>query len=56
MEQTIHTAINWLDYDRIKSILEQYGFAVYGEDSENALREALRENIMDGTIPQEEVI
>lgn len=54
-KQSSHTAINWMDRAEIVSILESAGIACYDhEDTEN-LREALRANVMDGTIPEDEL-
>jgi len=50
MEQGTHKAINWLDRSEIQNILEKYGFAVNDDESTDDLREALRDNIADGTI------
>ena len=50
MDQALHTAINNLDRSQIVEILEAYGFGVSDEETTNDLREALRENMMDGTI------
>jgi len=53
MKQDIHTQINWLSRKQIRTILEGYGFAVYDAESTDDLRDALRDNIQDGTIPKE---
>jgi len=45
-----HKAINWMDRSRIVSILEDYGFACYDRETDDDLRNALRENIADATI------
>ena len=50
--QDVHTKINWLNSHEVKHILESNGFAVDPTESEGDLREALRENIMDNTIPE----
>lgn len=50
MDQEIHKAINWLDREKIVEILESYGFACYDKETTDELRDALRENIADGTI------
>ena len=50
MDQETHTRINWLDREDIVKILENYGFACYDSESTDALRDALRSNIADGTI------
>lgn len=50
MDQKYHTAINWMDRSQITKILEDYGFAVYDSESTDELREALRNNVVDGTI------
>jgi hypothetical protein len=36
--------------ERVKEILESYGFAVYDSETTEELREALFENVKDGTI------
>lgn len=55
MDNEIHKQINWLDRERIVQILENYGIACYNDESTDELREALRINIMDGTIPEEDL-
>jgi len=44
--------INWLDRTQVIQILEDYGFACYDNESTDELRNALRTNIDDGTIPR----
>lgn len=53
--QAIHTAINWMDYGPLKELLEEYGIAVNSSDSEDDLREAVRANVLDGTIPRSRI-
>jgi len=53
--QAIHTAINRMDYGPLKELLEEFGFAVNHDESEDDLREAVRANVVDGTIPQERI-
>lgn len=55
MNQEIHKAINWLDRSDIETLLETHGFAVYDTESTDELRESLRENVMDGTIPASDI-
>ena len=55
MEQSTHKAINWLSHGQLTEILEDYGFCCSITESEDDLREAVRENISDGTIPDYEV-
>ena len=44
MEQSIHTAINWLSRAQISDILENYtGTACYDDEPTDDLRECLRE-------------
>lgn len=50
---SIAEKLNWFSYSRLAEILESYGFAVNHDDSEDALREAVRVNIEDGTIPED---
>ena len=52
---TLASRLNWLDRAEIQEILERWGFAVYDSESTDDLREALQENIEDGTIPEEEI-
>ena len=55
MKQSIHTALNWMDYSKLKAILEEHGFAVNPDESEDDLREAVRANVEDGTISENEI-
>lgn len=55
MADPIWKNINWLSRDTIQVILERNGFAVYDSESIDMLREALYENIEDGTISKEEL-
>lgn len=55
MEQIVHSAINWMGYSELKELLERYGFAVSGSESEDDLREDVRANLLDGTIPTSEI-
>ncbi|MBK6616450.1 hypothetical protein [Ottowia sp.] len=50
--QAYHTAINRMDYGPLKELLEEFGFAVNPSESEDELREAVRSNLLDGTIPR----
>jgi len=50
MDQKIHTAINWLDRDQILGILESIGIQCYDSESDDYLRDVIRENIEDGTL------
>lgn len=42
--------LNWLSREQIVAILESYSFQCYDSESTDDLREALRQNIEDGTI------
>lgn len=55
MDQIFHTALNWMSYEALKEILERHGFAVNHGESEDDLREAVRQNLMDGTISTSEI-
>ncbi len=48
--QEYHTAINRMDYGTLQTILEDHGFAVNSSESEDDLRQAVRQNVIDGTI------
>jgi len=48
--QAYHTAINRLDYGTLQTILEDHGFAVNSSESADDLRQAVRQNVLDGTI------
>jgi hypothetical protein len=52
LSQDLWTRLNWMDRDALSYILEQHGFAVHYSESEQDLREAIAENIDDGTIPE----
>ena len=52
MKQEIHTAINWLSYAELEAILISNGFAIGYNDGEQALRDVVRANVEDGTIPE----
>jgi len=45
-------AVNWMDRDDMQSLLENYGFAVYDDESTQDLRNAIAANVGDGTIPE----
>lgn len=53
MDQKIHTKINQMSRKQIVKLLESYGFACYDREPTSDLREALRANVQDGTIPTE---
>ncbi len=53
--QEYHTAINRMDYQHLKDLLEANGFAVNASESEDELREAVRANVLDGTIDKREI-
>lgn len=55
MQQKYHTALNWMSYESLKTLLERHGFAVNSDESEDDLREAVRANVLDGTIPTSEI-
>lgn len=50
IDAAVSKAINWLDREKIVTILESYGFACYDSESTDDLRDALRTNIADNTI------
>ena len=50
MKQQTHTDINRLSRNEIVEYLESVGIACYDNESTDELREALRENVTDGTI------
>jgi hypothetical protein len=52
MNQETHTYINWLERDQIVELLLLFGFDANDAQSTDELREALRENVKDGTIPK----
>jgi hypothetical protein len=50
--QDVRTAINWLDRADMVALLEGVGIAVYDTESTRTLKEAIFENVMDGTIEE----
>ena len=53
MNQSTYTSINWLSREQLTEIFEGHGFAVSDSESNDDLRNALRENINDGTISED---
>ena len=45
------STLNWAERDKIIEIMESYGFACHDSEDTDELRDALRQNIDDGTIP-----
>jgi hypothetical protein len=54
--QEIRTAINWLDRSRIVKLLESASIHCGDDEDLEELKDALFENIEDGTIPSSEVL
>lgn len=55
MKQDTHTKLNWMKCEQLKTILENYGFGVNPDESEDDLKAAIIANIEDGTIPEDEI-
>lgn len=47
--------INWMDRAAIVALLEGVSIQCRDDESDDVLREALRANLMDGTIPFDEI-
>lgn len=47
--------INWMEREEIVQVLENYGFCCYDSETTESLRNALFENVEDGTIPKWEL-
>ena len=45
--------IDAMNRDKIQTILEAFGFAVYASEPLESLKQALKINVSDGTIPFE---
>ncbi len=45
-------ALAWMGYSDFERILTEYGFAIHPSETEDDLREAVKVNILDGTIPE----
>jgi len=52
MRQEVHTAINWLDEDKMVGMIENAGFASNG-NNEDEVREEFRELVQEGDISPE---
>lgn len=50
ISQEIHTALNWMDRSEIVAILEGISIQCYDHESDAILREAVIQNIEDGTL------
>lgn len=48
--EDLRKTLNWMDREKIVEILESYGFQCYDNESTDELRDALQQNIEDGTI------
>ncbi len=55
MEQSTHTTINWLDREKVVTLLEGNGMACYDTESTDDLKETLRQCVTDGDITLEEL-
>ncbi len=53
MSECTQSAISWMDRSEICRILEGFCFACYDDESTETLRQALIENVKDGTIPED---
>lgn len=56
ISQEVHTSLNWMDRSAIVSILEGISIQCYDHESDQVLREAVIQNIEDGTLEESEVI
>ena len=50
LEQSTHTTINWMSAEQLSEILTDFGFASSGDFDD--MRDTVRANVMDGTIPE----
>jgi hypothetical protein len=50
MDQATYTSIIWMDREQVVELLEGAGLACYDSETTDELREALAQNVMDGTI------
>lgn len=48
-------AVDRMSRQALEELLECYGFAVYDDETTHDLREAVAENVEDGTIPSEDL-
>lgn len=51
----IRRQINWMEREEIVTVLENYSFCCYDSETTDSLRDALFENVEDGTIPKWEL-
>lgn len=47
--------VNWMSREQVVAVLENYGFACYDSESTDELRDALVENVEDGTIEERDI-
>lgn len=50
ISQDIHTALNWMDRAEIVKILEGISIQCYDHESDQTLRDAVIQNLEDGTL------
>lgn len=55
MNDDINTRVNWLDAVRIIQLLEGIGVAINESDTIAALREAVRQAVIDGDITLDQI-
>ena len=55
LSSEIRQAVSNLTREQMQAIYEAHGFAVYDNETMKSLREALLENIKDGTISPDDV-
>ena len=48
--------LNEMTRDQMTNVLEAFGFAVYDHETDEELREAIRVNLDDGTISEDDLI
>jgi len=55
ISQDIHTALNWMDRAEIVKILEGISIQCYDHESDQTLRDAVVQNLEDGTLDPSDI-
>lgn len=56
ISQEVHTALNWMDREQIVDLLKGISIQCYDHESDQVLREAIIQNIDDGTLEESVVL
>lgn len=56
ISQEVHTALNWMDRAQVVELLEGISIQCYDHESDQVLRDAVIQNVEDGTLDESDVL